>query len=91
MELLNTKYLSCDIEVAEISDDKRNVTLKTVIKEDPWGNNYEFYIYTYSAEDHISKPGLVIIASCGKDSKSSRAGYKNGDYGDDIIAIVNPN
>ena len=91
VELLNTKYLFCDIEIEEISDAKNCVTLKTKIKEDPWGNKYEFFIYTYSAEDHISKPGLVIISSYGKDSKSNKAEYKDGDYGDDIIAVVNPN
>ena len=36
-------------------------------------------------------PGLVIISSSGKDSQSNRAEYKNGDYGDDVIAIINPN
>ena len=31
-----------------IADDKKSVTLKTKIKEDPWGNKYELYIYTYT-------------------------------------------
>ena len=64
---------------------------KTKVKEDPWGNKYEFYIYTYSGLDATSMPGLVIISSYGKDSVSNKAEYKNGDYGDDVIAIINPN
>ena len=91
VELLNSKYLSCDVEIDSISDDKRSVTLKTSVKKDPWGNKYEFYIYTYSGDDATSMPGLVIISSYGKDSVSNKAEYKNGDYGDDVIAIVNPN
>ena len=91
VELLNSKYLSCDVEIDTISDDKKSITLKTKIKEDPWGNKYEFYIYTYSGPDGASMPGLVIISSCGKDSQSNKAEYKNGDYADDIIAIINPN
>lgn len=91
IELLNTKYLSCDVEVESVADDKKSITLKTKIKEDPWGNKYEFYIYTYSGDDASSMPGLVVITSCGKDSKSNKSEYKTGNYGDDVIAVVNPN
>lgn len=91
VELLNSKYLSCDVEIDTIADDKKSITLKTKVKEDPWGNKYEFYIYTYSGADATSMPGLVIISSYGKDSVSNKAEYKNGDYGDDVIAIINPN
>ena len=91
IELLNTKYLSCDVEVESVADDKKSITLKTKIKEDPWGNKYEFYIYTYSGLDASSMPGLVVITSCGKDSKSNKSEYKTGNYGDDVIAVVNPN
>ena len=91
VELLNSKYLSCDVEIKNIADDKRSVTLKTKLKEDPWGNKYEFYIYTYSGDDSSSMPGLVIISSYGKDGTSNKTEYKNGDYGDDVIAVVNPN
>ena len=85
VEILNSKYLPCDIMVAGIADDKKSITLKTNIKEDPWGNKYEFYIYTYSGEDSTSPPGLVIISSYGRDSKSNKSEYKNGVYGDDVI------
>ena len=91
VELLNSKYLSCDVEIDTVADDKKSITLKTKIKEDPWGNKYEFYIYTYSGADGTSMPGLVIISSYGKDSKSNKSEYKTGNYGDDVIAIINPN
>lgn len=91
IELLNSKYLSCDTELDEVSDDKKSFRLKTKLKEDPWGNKYEFDIYTYSGADAATKTGLAIISSSGPDSKSNRTEYKNGDYGDDIIAVINPN
>lgn len=91
VELLNTKYLSCDVEIDTISDDKKSIILKTKLKEDPWGNKYEIYIYTYSGADATTTPGLVIISSCGKDAVSNKSEYKDGDYGDDVIAIINPN
>ena len=91
VEVLNSKYLPCDVKVESVADDKKSITLKTNIKEDPWGNKYEFYIYTYSGAENTSPPGLVIISSCGKDSKSNKTEYKNGDYGDDVITVINPN
>ena len=91
VELLNSKYLSCDIEVTNIADDKKSVTLKTKIKEDPWGNKYELYIYTYSGADSTSMPGLVIVSSRGRDSISNKSEYKDGNYGDDVITVIKPN
>lgn len=91
VELLNSKYLSCDTELDGISDDKKSFRIKTKLKEDPWGNRYEFDIYTYSGTGAESKTGLAIISSCGPDSKSNKTEYKNGNYGDDIIAVINPN
>lgn len=91
VEILNSKYLPCDIRVERMAEDKKSITLKTNIKEDPWGNKYEFYIYTYSGEDSTSPPGLVIISSYGRDSKSNKSEYKNGAYGDDVITVINPN
>jgi hypothetical protein len=40
--------------------------------------------------DKDSIPGLVVISSNGIDSKSNIETYKNGDYCDDIAAIVEP-
>ena len=91
VELLNSKYLSCDVEIDSVADDKKSITLKTKSKKDPWGNKYEFYIYTYSGTDATSMPGLIIISSYGKDCESNKSEYKNGDYGDDVIAVINPN
>ena len=91
VELLNSKYLSCDIEVTNLADDKKSVTLKTKIKEDPWGNKYELYIYTYSGADSTSMPGLVIVSSRGRDSISNKSEYKDGNYGDDVITVIKPN
>ena len=91
VELLNSKYLSYDISIERIADDKKSVTLKTKTKEDPWGNKYELYIYTYSADDSSSIPGLVIVSSSGKDSKNNKTEYSAGNYGDDVIAVIKPN
>ena len=91
VEILNNKYLSYDIEIKEISEDKRSAVFRTKMKKDPWGNKYEIDIYTYEGDDAESMPGLVIISSCGKDSKSNKTEYKNGDYGDDIVAVIKPN
>lgn len=91
VELLNSKYLSCDVIVDNIADDKRSIVLKTKTKEDPWGNKYEFYIYTYSGDDSTSQPGLIIISSAGKNALSNKAEYKNGNYDDDIITLIAPN
>lgn len=91
VELLNSKYLTCDIEVDSIAEDKKSVALKTKIKEDPWGNKYELYIYTYSGDDGTSMPGLVIVSSSGRDAKSNKTEYSAGNYGDDVIAVIKPN
>ncbi len=90
-EILSSKYLSCDIKIKNIAEDKRSAVLQTKIKEDPWGNKYEFDIYTYEGEDADSMPGLIVISSCGKDAKSNRQEYKNGNYGDDVVAVIKPN
>ena len=91
VELLNDKYLSCDIEIAEIAEDKKSVRLVSNIKKDPWNNKYEFNIYTYSGADSGIKPGLIVITSNGPDAQSNKDGYTDGNFGDDIIAVVDPN
>lgn len=91
VKLLNDKYLSCDIEIAEIAEDKKSVRLVSSIKKDPWNNKYEFNIYTYSGADSGIKPGLIVITSNGPDAQSNKDGYTDGNFGDDIIAVVDPN
>ena len=40
VELLNSKYLSCDTELDGISEDKKSFLLKTKLKEYTRGNRY---------------------------------------------------
>lgn len=91
VDLLNTKYLPYEIKVSEISDDKKSATFETVIKNDPWGQKYRLNIYTYNADDSESIPGMVIITSNGADSLSNKSSYSSEDFGDDIIAVIEPN
>lgn len=91
VDLLNTKYLPYKVILKETSQDKKSVTLETVIKEDPWRGKYEINIYTYSADDAESIPGLVVITSNGIDGISNKEGYADEDFGDDILAIIEPN
>ena len=87
---LNRSYLSNEIVVTAISSDKKNVELTTKTKKDPWGNKYVIDVYTYNGADKESVPGLVIIYSKGVDGVSSLSNYKNGNYGDDVVAVVEP-
>lgn len=91
IDLLNDKYLPWEIEILEIAPDKKSISLITKLKTDPWNSKYEFDVYTYSGDDATSKTGLVIVSSNGPDAASNRVEYKNGDFGDDIIAVVDPN
>lgn len=90
VEILNKQYLTYEIETEEIASDKKSVKLITKHKTDPWKNKYRISIYTYNGDDKTSIPGLVIITSYGVDGKSSMATYKDGNFGDDIAAIVEP-
>lgn len=90
LELLNKQYLSYEIEIDEIATDKRSVKLTTKHKTDPWKRKYHISIYTYNGDDKDSIPGLVIITSNGVDGKSSMATYRNGNFGDDIVAVLEP-
>lgn len=90
VEMLNKKYLPYEIEVVSISEDKKSVELSTKIKEDPWNNKYDFTIYTYNGEDAAGLPGLVVISSNGPDAKSNKKLYSLNDFGDDVIAVVEP-
>lgn len=88
IEILNQKYLPYTIEKQETAADKTSVHLKTSVKKDPWGNPYDLYIYT--AENAENVPGLVIMISSGKNGQCSRATYASGNFGDDVIALVEP-
>jgi len=90
VEILNKQYLTYEIETEEIASDKKSVKLITKHKTDPWKSKYRISIYTYNGDDKTSIPGLVIITSYGVDGKSSMATYKDGNFGDDIVAIVEP-
>ena len=74
-----------------ISSDKKSAALETVIKNDPWGQKYRLNIYTYNADDSESIPGMVVITSNGADSMSNKSSYSSEDFGDDIIAVIEPN
>ena len=91
VDLLNTKYLPYEIRVCEISADKKSATFETVIKQDPWKQRYKLNIYTYSGDDSESIPGMVIISSSGIDSVSNKDNYSLDDFGDDVIAVIEPN
>lgn len=90
LEILNKQYLPHHIEVTEIAPDKKSVKLTTSVKTDPFGNKYSFDIYTYGGDDRDSVAGLVLIHSKGADGKSNLTKYKDGDYGDDAISVVEP-
>ena len=90
VDLLNRQYLANEIKIEEVAADRRSVRLRTKTKADPWKHNYEINIYTYDGEERESISGLVVIASYGIDGTSQRANYHNDNYGDDIIAIVEP-
>lgn len=84
---LNKEYMPYEIEIESIGTDKKSVCIKTKIKEDPWNNKYEIRVYT-SPETSLS--GLAVISSCGPDGKSNSDKYKDEDFGDDIIAVIEP-
>lgn len=90
VEILNKQYLTHQIVVSEIATDKRSVKLTTKNKNDPWGNHYNLDIYTYNGDDKESIAGLIMICSKGADGKSNLTTYKDGNYGDDLIAIIEP-
>ncbi len=90
VDILNRQYLSNEIMVYQIADDKKSVKLTTKTKTDPWKGKYQISIYTYDGDDKESVTGLIIISSKGVNGTANKATYKDGNYGDDIIAIVEP-
>lgn len=90
LDILNKQYLNYEVKIDEIASNKRSVKLTTKQKTDPWKNRYYISIYTYNGDDKESIPGLVIITSNGIDGQSSTYTYKSGDFGDDIVAVIEP-
>lgn len=90
LETLNKQYLPFEFTVNQIAENKRSVTLLSKLKTDPWHGKYRVNIYTYDGTDKDSIPGLVVISSNGIDTKSSLGAYKENNYGDDIVAIIEP-
>ena len=90
VEILNKKYLPYSIDIKEISNDKKRIKLETSVKNDPWNQKYQLDIYTYAGDDAEGVPGLVVISSNGQDAKSSRENYSENEFGDDIIAVIEP-
>lgn len=88
IEILNLRYLPAEIKLESVAADKKSFICKTVYKKDPWNNNYTIYVNTYT--DTGLPAGTVIVASNGRDSQSNSNEYKNGNHGDDILAIIEP-
>jgi prepilin-type N-terminal cleavage/methylation domain-containing protein len=91
LETLNRLYLPYEFTVESIADNKRSTSLISKMKTDPWKEKFKIHVYTYGGEDRESTSGLVVVSSSGVDTKSSLNTYKDNDYGDDIVAIIEPN
>lgn len=88
VDLLNRQYLPTNIKRIDTASNKASFTCETTFKKDPWSNKYLVYINTKAATGLPA--GTVIIASYGKDGISSSSTYASGEFGDDIIAIIEP-
>lgn len=91
LNTLNRQYLPYEFTIDNIADNKRSVSLISKLKTDPWKEKFKIHIYTYDGEDKQSTSGLVVVSSNGVDTTSNLSTYKDNDYGDDIVAIIEPN
>jgi prepilin-type N-terminal cleavage/methylation domain-containing protein len=91
LNTLNRQYLPYEFAVDSVADNKRSASLASKLKTDPWNGKFKIHIYTYDGEDKESTSGLVVVSSNGVDTKSNLSTYKDNDYGDDIVAIIEPN
>lgn len=91
LNTLNRQYLPYEFTVDSVANGKRSVSLMSKLKTDPWNEKIKIHIYTYDGEDKESTSGLVVVSSNGIDSKSNLSTYKDNNYGDDIVAIIEPN
>ena len=85
-----TNDLNYETALNEILNNKKSVSLISKLKTDPWHGKYKVNIYTYDGVDKDSTSGLVVVSSNGIDAKSNLNTYKENNYGDDIVAIVEP-
>lgn len=58
------------------------IILTTKSLKDQWGQRYKIICDTQS--------GKIIVISAGTDTVFNISGYKNGEFSDDIILVVNP-
>lgn len=58
------------------------IILRTKIKKDSWDNYYKIFINTAI--------GTFIVASSGPDGISSYPTYATGEFGDDLVLVVEP-
>lgn len=90
LNTLNRQYLPYEFTVDSVANDKRSASLISKLKTDPWKEKFKMHIYTYDGEDKESTSGLVVVSSSGIDAKSNLSTYKDNNYGDDIVAIIEP-
>ena len=88
--ILNDEYMPYELEITEIGTDRKSAVMNTKLQADPWGNRYMLRAYTYDGADADSVPGMVVIASAGPDGVFETDSYSSGNFGDDILAIVEP-
>lgn len=89
--ILNDEYMPYELEFVSAAEDKKSAVLQTKLKDDPWGNRYQLRVYTYAGTDAESVPGMIIISSGGADRVIDSDSYSSGSFGDDVIAVVEPN
>lgn len=91
VQILNDNYMNYGVELASVAEDNKSFEIITKNKTDPWNNQYKINIYTYDGDDKSSIDGLIIISSAGEDGRFNDVYYKNSNYGDDVIAVIEPN
>jgi prepilin-type N-terminal cleavage/methylation domain-containing protein len=70
-----------DVEF-EKEENRHYIILTTRYQKDPWGQRYKIICDTVS--------GKIVVVSAGKDTIFNINSYKIGNYGDDVILVVNP-
>lgn len=84
---INSNYLTHSFsDEIVVSEDKDSFYVETAVKKDPWNNKYRMYVHT----DYDSGGGLIIVVSAGVNQVFEVEGYSEGDFGDDILVIIEP-